>query len=404
MKSTTQYALNTLMILTAFVTLQSCGKSRLSFENLDPSATVTGTGDPTGDKLTCIKEHYYQPNKELTKKLDLLFVTDTSGSLNTERSAVATGIGNFISQLSSSADYQIAVTLAHGPRSSRFGQLYKAGTEPTVLRSKELSITDIRTHLLKKLTSIQTDNDTDGGEAGLLSLNKALESTRLEEIRVQQDFFRKDAALAIVFISDENDICAVYPTGVTRAYDPDGKELPAFNNHCQNKVDAKSVYDRLLAVQGVSPLLVSAIIYTDRATMPRSGENEIGYGYTDIVKLANGATVDMAANNIPAGLADIGKAAALKMILRTDYTLSYLNIDEKTISAEVDSVKVPFSFDGVSNLLRLLTTAGKSDSKVVLSYCLNLNAPVKQISPVPMSKLALDNPSTFIPEIEVVNK
>lgn len=392
-----------LIVIMASLLFQSCSKTRMSFENKDVGVTTTGI--PTNSKLTCIKEHYNQPNVELSQKLDLLFVTDTSGSLDTERNAIATGIGNFISQLSTNADYQIAVTLAHGPKSARFGQLYKAATEPTVLRSKELSIADIRSHLLKKLTTIQTDYDTDGGEAGLLSLNKALESARLDEIRTQNNFFRQDAVLAIVFISDENDICAVYPAGVTRKYDPNGKELPAFNNYCKNKIDANSVYNRLLAVQGANPLLVSAIIYTDKNTVPAGDENEIGYGYTDIVNLANGKMVDIAStSNIPSGLADIGKEAAVKMTLRTDYILSYLHVDKTTIEAEVDSVKVPYSFDENNNLLRLITQIGQANSKVVLSYCLDPNAAIEQISPVPISKLAQANPNTFIPKIEVMNK
>ena len=322
-------------LATAVLVFQGCSKTKMTFINAD-DVTVSGSSDP--NNLTCIKEHYNQPTTELTKKLDLLFVTDTSGSLDSERRAVANGIGNFISQLPSTADYQVAVALAHGPVSLHYGQLYKSGSEPTVLRSKELSITDIRNYLVSKLTNTRTDNDTDGGEAGLLSLSNALSDTRLAEIRSQHNFFRPDAALAIIFVSDENDICAVYPSGVTRVYDPDKKELPAFDKYCKNQVDAASVYDRLLDVQGVNPLLVSAIVYSDNATLVRSGENEFGYGYSDIVRLANGKMVDMAANNIPAGLADIGKAAAIKMNLRSDYTLSYLNVDVSSIKAEVDNV------------------------------------------------------------------
>lgn len=405
MKNRFNIALKVMVVLMTSIIYQGCGKARMTFENKDD--TVTGTSIPTGTntKLTCIKEHYDQPNVELSKKLDLLFVTDTSGSLDVERNAVATGIGNFISQLPANADYQIAVTLAHGPKSNYYGRLYKADSEPTVLRSKEHSVTEIRSHLLKKLMTIQTDSDTDGGEAGLLSLNKALDSTRLEEIRSEHDFFRKDAVLAIVFVSDENDICAVYPSGITRVLDPNGKELPAFNKYCKNKVDANTVYSRLLAVQGVNPLLVSAIAYTNQETVPKKGENEIGYGYIDIVKLANGKMVDIAlANNIPDGLADIGKEAGIKMSLRTDYILSYLNVDKTTIEAEVDSVKVPYSFDESNNLLHLLSDAGKPNSKVVLSYCLTLNAAVELNKSTPTSKLVQSNPKTFIPEIEVLNK
>jgi len=43
---------------------------------------------------------------------------------------------------------------------------------------------------------------------------------------------RPDAALAIVFVSDENDICYRYPASITPVVDGDKLEAPAFIRDC----------------------------------------------------------------------------------------------------------------------------------------------------------------------------
>ena len=51
--------------------------------------TPVSVRDVTG--ASCFKQEFVQQDRG-SHKLDLLFVTDTSGSLNTERRAVASGI------------------------------------------------------------------------------------------------------------------------------------------------------------------------------------------------------------------------------------------------------------------------------------------------------------------------
>ena len=67
----------------------------------------------------------------------------------------------------------------------------------------------------------------DGGETGLFSLNKAMGN---DEYQVAQDlgFFRDDAALVVIFVADEQDICAEYPDGILPVPDPDKKRNDFF--------------------------------------------------------------------------------------------------------------------------------------------------------------------------------
>src|SRR5690606_32134463 len=84
----------------------------------------------------CFNERFIQPEAQTSRKIDILFVTDTSGSLDDERAAVADGIDAFVEALPAEVDYQIGVMLAHGSTSQYAGKLYHARNQPSVLKSK----------------------------------------------------------------------------------------------------------------------------------------------------------------------------------------------------------------------------------------------------------------------------
>src|SRR5687768_4702038 len=56
-------------------------------------------GSATAPASACMSERFVQPEAEVVRKIDILFVTDTSGSLADERGQVADGIDAFVSQL-----------------------------------------------------------------------------------------------------------------------------------------------------------------------------------------------------------------------------------------------------------------------------------------------------------------
>ena len=70
-------------------------------------------------------------------------------------------------------------------------------------------------------------------------------------------FFRNDAALAVIFITDENDIC--HP-GI--AYDSDGMEIPAYERDCKGRVNAESVLKQIKVLQANRPVVLGGIVYT----------------------------------------------------------------------------------------------------------------------------------------------
>lgn len=306
----------------------------------DPPPVFT----PPCPEAGCEESFNYTPNV-LNPKLDLLFVVDTSGSLNQERDAVAQGLSNYIAALeadSPNVDFNVAVALAHGPQSSWSGKFYVEGSEPAVLKKSAHSISDIKRWLKNKLNNISSDSSTDGGEVGLYATNKLLEAAPLANAQ-SKGMFRPQATLAIVYVADENDICALYPNGVTPVYDPEKKEGPAKAAYCGG-ISALSVYSKLVALKGgINKVLVASVIYTGANAVPQSGENEIGYGYNTMVANAGprGRLVDIASNNIQGGMADFGDLSG-SVVSPSTFVLAHPNADEEALglSIKISSLQV----------------------------------------------------------------
>ncbi|OQW50411.1 MAG: hypothetical protein A4S09_01055 [Proteobacteria bacterium SG_bin7] len=319
----------------------------------------------------CFEETYRQRKNPEVNKLDILFVTDTSGSLDVERAAVANSITSFISKLSTNLDYNIGVILAHGSTSTRAGKLYQSSRgEALVLKKSLLTVAQIQDGLKKKLTSpIPGDGNSDGGEEGLYSTAQALKPGFKDDI-IHAGIFRPDAALAVIYVSDENDICARYPTGVTRVPDNDNQEGPAFIRDCED-ITPTGVYAQLKTLKGDLPLIIGGVIYTNKDTMPVNGENEIGYGYKEIIELNNGVAVDMAVTGgIANGLAAIGAKTNGTIKFQTEFQLQHTGVDASTIKVYVNGNLVPHTFTAGTNSVHIELAACIPDSVIVIKYCL----------------------------------
>lgn len=377
------------------------------------SALSTQTSAQSVPAPQCFTEQFKQPEQNVTRKVDLLFVTDTSGSISDERSAIASGIDLFVGELPTDADYQVAVMLAHGSLSKWAGKLYQARGEPAVLSSATMSRAQIREHLRTKLTRTAVDPFSDGGEEGLYSFNQLFtHGGRFTEARLQ-NFLRLDAALVVVFISDENDICSVYPKDVTPVKDPEYMEQVGFMKDCvrvdwrsllktqpkdfnewlknpgARTVTSSSVLARVKAVWGDRPFSTGAIVYTDPKTVVRRGENEVGYGYIDLVRESHGVLTDMAGKKYGEGLANLGREACTKMNLVTDFKLAHAPVDASTIKVRVDGGEVPASFNANTNEVHL-NHPGSTRSTVSVDYCLKAAPAPVDPTPTPVDPTPVD--------------
>jgi hypothetical protein len=180
-----------------------------------------------------------------------------------------------------------------------------------------------------------SDPASDGGEMGMYSLHRMV-TDRLTAPE-NAGFMRSDAALAVIFLSDENDICAYPPLTSPsqtvppdhRKFDPEGAEAAEYARSCPGtiKPDGSNVLAELVALEAGQPVFVGGILYNNlgdgngryaRLTDP-SVEDEQGHGYLDMIQLAGGTSVDLALSTIDVAafdeaIATLGHAVAVQPI------------------------------------------------------------------------------------------
>lgn len=352
---------------------------------LPPPAPPAPPTPPTPPVVSsCEIQTLTQPAHERARALDLLFVVDTSGSLRVKRKAVAEKIGAFITQLpagSSQLDYQVAVMLAHGSRSpiQADGRLFARAGEPRVLSSQKLSRDELQTQLMNRIAlSITkpgesfTDPQADYGEAGLYSFWRGLQNDRLNESRAA-GFFREKAGLAVIFISDDKDICAPYPAGYRPRFKDSVREVNAKALFCQG-VSPEAIFERTQSLMGERPFLFSAIVHDSLQSMPRvtnnTPEHEMGFGYLDLVRASNSSSVNIAAPDYAPGLATIGQLTARKLKLQTEVKLTGLiPKDASEIEVRVDGRTVPFYYEPSRHEVRLLEPGDALSTVEIRKQC-----------------------------------
>lgn len=313
--------------------------------------------DQTGKN--CYKETFEQPVTN-TSAVDVLFVVQTSNSIVPERQAIVAGIDEFIQSLPTNSDFNIAVMLSHGSTSTYSGKLFQAASEPIVLKSSQMTNAQIQSYLDMKLSQVATDPDSGGGEEGMFSLFNSITTPALLATAQSQDFFRAQAALAVVFVADRRDICAVVPAGVPPETDP--VKIDARIRDCEG-LTAAGLTNRLHLLKGAKPVQVSAIIYADS---PAPADNEIGYGYTDMVALNAGVAIDIANDDIAEGLSSIAELSGQQMEIQYEFTLEHDNIDPNTLVVTVNGQPATYTLDG--NTVTI-TSEIPPGATVVIAYC-----------------------------------
>lgn len=301
------------------------------------------------------------PATPKTDKIDILFVVDTSASMKEERSLIASQMGAFIDELNPNIDYQIGVMPAHGPSTKKspgnfYGRLYSAGShDPSVIKYRGLQgKAGVVKDLVGKMKNLPNDRSDAQGEVGLLGLYAGLINKDLKDQMVSRDrFLREDAALAVIFVADENDACYDYRKGGTPNYDGSGKRDPVeqrtFDGLCKlgngQQLDPQLVLKALNYVKRNMPVILTGIVYTSDV-IPKKGdkyapENEKGRGYLDLIRLGHGMPVDLADKNFGKSLGQLGNYSQFKMdfdnVFACKTSVSSSQIDLSTFNVQVKS-------------------------------------------------------------------
>lgn len=344
----------------------------------DGSPAPTAEPDPTpaitAETGTLVEEATFtQPIVSLEKKVDILIVMDSSGSLDDERAALAAAVPEILDELEALDSYTLGMILAWGSPVATAdyegsGHLYRVGSNPYVFDSTLDSRVDISAGVAETIETPPPKDNT--GEAGLYSLHQFITAHSAEA--KSRGFFRDGAAFVTIFMSDENDICADYPEGVTPVPDPGGGEQEAFERYCKDAdgnriITAESVYLAARDFMAGSPVEFTGLVYTG-PVVPPGGENEMGYGYLDIIELSSGVAIDLAAPDFVELARNLGNSInALAADLKVRFLLSFGPVNPLSIEVLVDGQPEEFVYDEEDGEV-ILNYAGVPGSTIDISY------------------------------------
>ena len=161
----------------------------------DGGATVGGsTGGTTGTNPQWADESFTQ-NSEESKKLDIMWVIDNSGSMGDEQASLANNFELFISDfITRNVDFKMGITTTDTSSQGggyAFGNSLSALTSVAAQSNENQFISDFQ-----RLVQVGTRGS--GNERGLQASESFLN-------RYQQSWMREDAYLVVVYVSDEED-------------------------------------------------------------------------------------------------------------------------------------------------------------------------------------------------------
>jgi hypothetical protein len=207
------------------------------------------------------------------------------------------------------------------------------------------------------------------------SLGKALTPSRLAEARAL-GFFRPEAALSVIFVSDENDGCFMPDDHGYLAfphYVPSrgGAERIAYRRYCGG-VTGASLASSLRRLKGEKPVLFGTITHVDPARVPRETEDAVGHGQLELVQSSpDGVAIDLAETTYSPGLAKLGDVVSTSLKLRTVFTLTGADgIKKRFIRVSVDGAPVVSSYDEATFTVQVQASdAGRAGSLVEIVGC-----------------------------------
>jgi len=374
-----------LMVAGLLLIFISCGGDRITEgDNINPSPDPTGPINPgTGnygggsdeDLSGCLNEKYTQVPTS-TKRIDILIIVDTSGSMGDELKVVGEQFAAFINVLKTAEpdlDYQVAVMLAHA-ESPQSGILWQPGacTNPPVIHGGPGIdyATSVEAPLRCKLTHfVQAAESESKGEAGITAIIKATGSN-LSHFK-SNGFFRENTALSVIFVADENDICHA-PPGYKES---DGAEAVFRKSGKCNGITPSIAYSQMKSVLGVQPLTLAGLVNTN----VKSSNYGWGYlgevsnlGYPGVVNLAGGDGIATQISQTPSQVASALSSISKKVnhSLKTKDTFEVRSSVVRIESVHVAGKEVAFQYNPGTHVVTITTSdAGGAGDMISIRSC-----------------------------------
>jgi hypothetical protein len=293
----------------------ACGQ--VGFQNGDAnykSCVEVGADYSNCFSVDDVKYHNVSQSIPVTasSNVDILFVIDNSGSMAEEQVGIGNKINGFLDKIKD-LNWQIAVTTtdpgANTKDASQTSRPWGDGQfrpfdsvtgNQYVLRSSQVSAADAQVMLAN---AIQMGTYGSGDERGINATYRAVQ--RAASPSVNKDFFRADAKLAVITISDEDE-CSNGSCSGSNSSNP---------NNLISLISSQ--------FNGAKAFTFNSIIWIPNDTTCSTGGNQ-GNTYKQISNMTGGVMASICSNDYATPLASIGNRV---VNLVNDVTLTCQPVD-----------------------------------------------------------------------------
>ena len=274
---------------------------------------------------TCYENIFQNSTKGNINGVNVWLVVDSSRSFDQARLAVGRAVSrSFLASLQHKVPVTVSIIPAHAPSSSYGsatsynGRIYGEATFRPTMTSSQVAAAEA--NLLSRLDSAMQEspislakrnrqsldglNYASSGSSQILGgPNSGSDEMGLDSFMAAMENYSIPAnnAWVVMFLADENDICARELSHNGSIYYSHYNEAELFNRGYCNGVSADIAYNRAKAYAGNRPFAVGAMTYLDYNTIPNSAhaQSSVGIGYTRMAGLAktNGKLIDLAASS-----------------------------------------------------------------------------------------------------------
>jgi len=165
----------------------------------DGSTTGGTTGSSTGGTTGVVyesKEEIFHQAASSTKKLDIVWIIDNSGSMSDEQQALGSNFSAFIDDfITKDVDFKMGITTTDTSSSTKKGQMVSGSDTKLTSAKAKANETQFKSDFMN-LVKVGTSGS--GNEKGLEASEGFMQ-------KYAASFIRPDAYLAVVVLSDEED-------------------------------------------------------------------------------------------------------------------------------------------------------------------------------------------------------
>ena len=341
-------------------------------ESIQPAHHICGPLiPPTYQKYTQSVELTNEDTTE-PSKLDILLVWDVSGSMTDDMEDFGHAMDNFLSELDGEYDFRVGLLLGRGGISSDpndfdewTARLLRNSDEgdPHVLDSQTMSLEEMRSHLKTKLELAESLLYGTQGESLLFSFYHSFHGRFLAENQ-NHGFYREDAALSVIFLSDENDICSKYPGHFPgHEFAEDTREDEMALQFCEG-ITTDHVLNVLQNFKDDQPIILSGLLRGNDNPGYRQLIEDHGVGQLLTVENSNYDEV------LPVVTETIKEEAPPGSVIEVSLEHTSIIADATKVFLETSTgrMTVPFYYDEINNIVSVRVELGAEGTLQIEYY------------------------------------